>query len=193
MISMNEDSGTDKFFHLNVEVRGLLEHSYRLHPQIPDELKWTSNPRIQLWDEGGGWDTPASTLTVYEPWTPETETRRIVREAVWDSDGDLKSVYKHEYVSPTIIVRDAYVSSDKYKLFMEQLSQCSISFMSNSGEGRVDDDVDVEGFAYFSADDPAAAIRLSWGLEFPDDWQGVIEIASELKSYLRSLLESQGE
>ncbi len=177
------------YFEFSIKARGLLENSFDLEPKIPPVGNFRSMPRVQLWDYGCGWEGIPHTLTVCEPWTPETSNQRIVREAVWLRQEDLNSTVEQSDVNPTISIRDANVQGKEFDTFIERLSKLSISIMRPYNEESITCDADVYGFAYYSCDDPPTILRIVWSDYYPDDWRVLIEIVGDLRAYLLRILD----
>jgi hypothetical protein len=187
---MMEGSMSERWLMLVTHAWSRLEHSFRIAPQLPAGLKWRSNPRIQLWNDAQGWcDDQPKTWTVYEPWTPETGKRCVVREAEWDRDQDM-SVNRNSstFLTPTINVRDAEVPVEPFYQLLSQLSQCDIAVITLHEGGECTDDVGSEGFKYYSNDQPSAQISMQWSDDYPADWAPVVTAIENLKQFLTTCL-----
>lgn len=194
---MIEHAGSEQSFRVHTLAWALLEHSYRIEPQLPAGLRWRSNPRIRLWDDAMGWgggDYQPTTLTVYELWTPETGYRRLVRKAVWDREADLRGpLQSQRHVQPVVKVRDADVPDKPFREVLAELSGHQIAAINLQDDGAAADDVSSFGFEYFSRDQPSATIRLEWSCHFPADWAPVIQTVEKIKKLLLGCLSDSQE
>jgi hypothetical protein len=192
---MLEGAVSESNFRLYTLAWSLLENSFRLAPEIPSGLKWRSCPRLLIWDDAEGWcDFQPRTLTVYEPWTPETGHQRVVRYAEWDRNSDFDALRRQPVsVNPTISVRDSKVPDEPFNRILRNLAGCRLCPANLVDDGGDTDDVGSTGFEYFSKDYPASRCRLQWAEEeYPADWKPIVELIDEMKHFLLSCVDEAG-
>jgi hypothetical protein len=146
---------------------------------------------------GFGCVTEPATLTVFKPILDETSDP-IVREAIWQRRADLDRLHREVRDTksvvtfvPTIAVRDAPVSNERFSLLLEAGSSLNLPVVWTSRKVSITLDVGSVGFEFFGDSRPAAVFKLEWSIDVPTGWEPVVAWHGEIRKFLQGCLTTE--
>ena len=172
-----------------------LERSGELNPTVGNGRDFHAQ-RLRFWDDAMGLagGSEPTTLTIFTTMFSETSDP-LVREAIWQRSVDLDRLSEQvrdakDVVTfrPTITVRDAPVSRERFSRLMEEASSFHLPIVWFGDRKAVSTDVGSVGFEVFGHSQPPAVLRLEWSVDKPASWEPVIAWHSEVRKFLEGCL-----